>query len=121
MALVAGSFVAIIAMAALSIDVGALYQAKAEAQRSADAAALAGARIISISGITGDPANGATDGSWGDICGGATSPASLAASNAAQQNLISRCYGADRKSVLRSGKYARDQRGLPEPRDRTSA
>jgi hypothetical protein len=89
MALVAGSFVAIIAMAALSIDVGTLYQAKAEAQRAADAAALAGARTISISGITGDPTNGATDGSWGDICGSDTSPASVAAKNAAQQNLIS--------------------------------
>jgi hypothetical protein len=89
MALVAGSFVAIIAMAALSIDVGTLYQAKAEAQRAADAAALAGARTISISGITGDPTNGASDGSWGDICGSDTSPASLAAKNAGQQNLIS--------------------------------
>lgn len=89
MALVAGAFVAIIAMAALSIDVGTLYQAKAEAQRAADAAALAGARTISISGITGDPTSGATDGSWGDICGSDTSPASLAAKNAAQQNLIS--------------------------------
>lgn len=89
MALVAGSFVAIIAMAALSIDVGTLYQAKAEAQRAADAAALAGARTISISGITGDPTNGATDGSWGAICGGDTSPATLAAKNAAQQNFIS--------------------------------
>jgi hypothetical protein len=89
MALVAGSFVAIIAMAALSIDVGTLYQAKAEAQRAADAAALAGARTISISGITGDPTNGASDGSWGDICGSDTSPASVAAKNAGQQNLIS--------------------------------
>jgi hypothetical protein len=89
MALVAGSFVAIIAMAALSIDVGTLYQAKAEAQRAADAAALAGARTISISEITGDPTNGATDGSWGAICGGDTSPATLAAKNAAQQNFIS--------------------------------
>ena len=86
MALVAGSLVAIIAMAALSIDVGTLYQAKAEAQRSADAAALAAARVISLSGITGDPTN--ADGSWAMICGGASSPASLAAINVAQQNLI---------------------------------
>jgi Flp pilus assembly protein TadG len=86
MALVAGSLVAIIAMAALSIDVGTLYQAKAEAQRSADAAALAAARVISLSGITGDPTN--ADGSWATICGGASSPASLAAINVAQQNLI---------------------------------
>ena len=88
MALVTVSLVAIIAMAALSIDVGTLYQAKAEAQRAADAGALTGARIISVSGITGDPTNGASDGSWADICGGATSPATLAAINVAQQDLI---------------------------------
>jgi type II secretory pathway pseudopilin PulG len=86
MALVAVALVAIIAMAALSIDIGALYQAKTEAQRAADAAALTAARVISISGITGDPTNG--DGSWSDICGGGTSAATLAAINVAQQNLI---------------------------------
>jgi hypothetical protein len=89
MALVTVALVAIIAMAALSIDIGTLYQAKAEAQRAADAAALTGARVISISGITGDPLNGGTDGSWADICGGTSSPATLAAINVAQQNLIS--------------------------------
>jgi hypothetical protein len=88
MALVAVSLVAIIAMAALSIDIGTLYQAKAEAQRSADAAALTAARVISISGITGDPVNGASDTSWASICGGTASPASLAAINVVQQNLI---------------------------------
>src|SRR5271155_5816156 len=89
MALVAASMVAIIAMAALSIDVGTLYQAKAEAQTAADAAALTAARVISISGVTGDPTNGAADGTWGDVCGGTSSPATLAAINVAQQNLIS--------------------------------
>src|ERR1035441_2188341 len=79
LALIAAAMVAIIAMAALSIDIGTLYQAKAEAQRAADAAALTGARVISISGITGDPLNGGTDGSWADICGGTSSPATLAA------------------------------------------
>jgi Flp pilus assembly protein TadG len=88
LALVTVSLVAIIAMAALSIDIGTLYQAKAEAQRAADAAALTAARVISISGITGDPVNGASDTSWASICGGATSPASLAATSEAQQNLI---------------------------------
>jgi hypothetical protein len=67
LALVAASLVALIAMAALSIDVGALYQAKAEAQRAADAGALTAARVISISGITGDPNN--TSGSWELACG----------------------------------------------------
>ncbi len=64
MAFVAITMVAIISMAALSIDIGTLYEAKAEAQRAADAAALAGAQVISTSGITGDPTNGPTDGSW---------------------------------------------------------
>jgi Flp pilus assembly protein TadG len=69
MILVALAMVAIIAMAALSIDVVTLYLAKEEAQRSADAAALAAARVISISGITGT-ANPDTDtASWSTICG----------------------------------------------------
>jgi hypothetical protein len=59
-ALVALSIVAIMAMAALSIDVVTLYLANAEAQRSADTAALAAARILSLSGMTGDPQNAAT-------------------------------------------------------------
>src|SRR5437660_1879869 len=67
MIFVAVAMVAIIGMAALSIDVITLYLAKEEAQRSADEAALAAARILSLSGITGDPANAA--GKWGAICG----------------------------------------------------
>jgi Putative Flp pilus-assembly TadE/G-like len=87
MALVAVSMVAIISMAALSIDLGTLYEAKAEAQRAADLAALAAARVISVEGVTGDP-NGATDGNWAPICGSATSAASSSATNVAYQNLI---------------------------------
>jgi Flp pilus assembly protein TadG len=87
MALVTVALVTIIAMAALSIDIGTLYQAKAEAQRAADAAALTAARMISISGITGDPGN--VSSSWQPICGGTTSAATLAAINVARQNLIS--------------------------------
>lgn len=66
MALVAVAMVSIMAMAALSIDAVTLYLANAEAQRGADAAALAGARVLSLSGITGDPTN-ATD-SWTPAC-----------------------------------------------------
>jgi hypothetical protein len=88
MALVALAMVAIVAMAALSIDIGTLYQASAEAQRAADAGALAAARVISLSGITGDPTNGPTDGSWSATCGGLSSAATLAATSVAQQNLI---------------------------------
>jgi Flp pilus assembly protein TadG len=88
-ALVAISMVVIIGMAALSIDVGTLYQAKAEAQRAADAAALAAARVISTSGITGDPNN--SSGQWQAICG-AAGTATLAATSVAQTpgNLIGR-------------------------------
>jgi Flp pilus assembly protein TadG len=67
MVLVAISMVAIISIAALSIDVITLYLAREEAQRSADGAALAAAKIISVSGLTGDPTNSA--GNWQKICG----------------------------------------------------
>ncbi len=43
------------AMAALSIDVVALYTARSEAQLAADAGALAGARVLANSGATSDP------------------------------------------------------------------
>jgi Flp pilus assembly protein TadG len=80
LALVAASLVALIAMAALSIDIGTLYQAKAEAQRAADAAALTAARLISISGVTGDPNTAA---SWQAVCG-AGGTATVAAKAVAQ-------------------------------------
>ena len=70
MVLVAIAMVAIIAMAALSIDVVTLYLAREEAQRSADTAALAAARVLSLSGVTGDPQN--TTGHWPDACNAAT-------------------------------------------------
>ena len=89
LALVALAMVAIISMAALSIDIGTLYQASAEAQRAADAAALAGARMVSMSGLTGDPTNAAPGTvSWSEICGGPGSPASLAAIAMARQNTV---------------------------------
>ena len=70
MVLVALAMVAIIAMAALSIDVITLYLAREEAQRSADTAVLAAARVLSLSGVTGDPQN--TSGLWLDACNAAT-------------------------------------------------
>jgi len=85
MVLVALAMIAIIAMAALSIDVITLFLAREEAQRSADAAALAAARVISLSGMTGDPNNTAT---WQAICGGPASPASLAAKAVATQSAV---------------------------------
>src|ERR1700726_4018100 len=78
MVLMALSMVAILAMAALSIDVVTLYLANAEAQRSADTAALAAARVLSLTGMTGDPSNaaaGAIANPWQQACALATAVA----------------------------------------------
>jgi Flp pilus assembly protein TadG len=82
MVLMALAMVAILAMAALSIDVVTLYLANAEAQRSADTAALAAARVLSITGMTGDPSNsaaGAITNPWQQACALATSVAQAVA------------------------------------------
>ena len=84
--LVALAMIAIISMAALSVDVVTLYLAKEEAQRSADEAALAAARILSLSGITGDPQNG--KGHWSSICG-PSGIAYQAAQAVVRQNTVS--------------------------------
>jgi Flp pilus assembly protein TadG len=89
MILVAVAMVAIIAMAALSIDVITLYLAREEAQRSADQAALAAARVISLSGITGDPTN--ASGYWSSICapaGSATQAATAVAKLGGVGNVV---------------------------------
>jgi Flp pilus assembly protein TadG len=91
MVLVAVAMIAIIAMAAWSIDLVTLYLAREEAQRSADSAALAAARIISISGLTGDPDN--ITPSWQSVCQGLSSPASQAAQAVATQSAISSVSG----------------------------
>jgi len=95
MVLVAIAMVAIVAMAAMSIDVITLYLAREEAQRSADTAALAAARVISLSGMTGDPGN--TTSNWQAICGGTSSPATQAATAIALQNVVG---GAVANSVI---------------------
>jgi Flp pilus assembly protein TadG len=82
-ALMALAMFAIITMAAVSIDVVALYLTREEAQRSADAAALAAARVLSITGVTGDPDN--IQGSlpsppWQTVCTLATQVAQTVAS-----------------------------------------
>jgi Flp pilus assembly protein TadG len=88
MVLVAVAMVAIIAIAALSIDVVTLYLAREEAQRAADAAALAAARVLSVSGITG-AVNPSTDTTyWQAICGGSTSSASAAATAVGMESSV---------------------------------
>src|SRR5947209_17260021 len=85
--LVALSMIGILAMAALSIDVITLYLARLEAQRSADAAALAAARIISISGITGTADPSTDPASWALICG-PSGIATQAAQAVGRQNAV---------------------------------
>ena len=87
MILVAISMVAILAMAAWSIDLVTLYLAREEAQRSADAAALTAARIISVSGITGTGSGGTQTANWTAICG-TSGVATLAAQSVAAQNSV---------------------------------
>jgi Flp pilus assembly protein TadG len=88
MALVAAAMVAIMAMAALSIDAVTLYLANAEAQRSADSAALAAARVISVSGITGTASTATQGALWQQICGGSSSLATQTAQAVATQNTV---------------------------------
>jgi Flp pilus assembly protein TadG len=83
MILVALAMVAIIAMAAMSIDLVTLYLAREEAQRMADASALAAARLISVSGMT---ASGS--GFWSSMCGGLTGWATQAALAVSFQNTV---------------------------------
>jgi len=52
--LMAFAMVVVLGMAALSIDVATLYLAKSEAQRAADAAAMAAARAFVLTGTTTD-------------------------------------------------------------------
>jgi hypothetical protein len=86
MVLVVLAMVGIIAMAALSIDVVTLFLAREEAQRAADAGALAAARVISISGLTGTAGPDSGVPPWATICGGSASVASVMAQAVAQQN-----------------------------------
>ena len=62
--LVAFSLLALLGMAALAIDIATLYVAHGEAQRAADAAALAGAKMFAFSGYTSASATVAA----ADIC-----------------------------------------------------
>ena len=64
---------ALLGVAALAIDLVTLYVSKAEAQRVADAAALAGAKGLIDSGVTADPSN--SQNNWSDACDQATAQA----------------------------------------------
>jgi type II secretory pathway pseudopilin PulG len=79
--LVAVALVAILAMAALAIDVSSLYVAHGEAQRAADAGALAGAQMLVAAGVTADPGNTTLQSTAKNL-------ATQEATNIAQKNLI---------------------------------
>ena len=79
--LVAMTMFVVLAMAALAIDVATLYTAKSEAQRAADAAALAAAHSFVITGY-------ASDNAGGGLSGVATTMASQQINVVLQQNKI---------------------------------
>src|SRR4029077_1164943 len=85
--LVAVALVSLLGMAALAIDIATLYVARGEAQRAADAAALAGAKMFATSGYTSAPTAIAS----ADICQpggpGANAAANKQAEAVAAQNL----------------------------------
>src|SRR5439155_17988495 len=87
--LVAIAMMALLAMAALAIDIVTLYVSEGEAQRVADAAALAGAKVFVSSGFTswqlGDPALSTTQNI---VCNGSTGLADLQAQAVASHNRV---------------------------------
>jgi Putative Flp pilus-assembly TadE/G-like len=117
MVLVAVCMVAIVSIAALSIDVVTLYLAREEAQRSADTAALGAARVISLSGITGTADTGRDTNAWKSICGGNGSSANEAAVAIAQSNAIGGMAATTvtvNYSVSGAGTGNSDCSGLPQ-------
>src|SRR5437660_7240777 len=67
----------VLGMAALAVDVAALYVAKSEAQRSAEAGAMAAARTLVAAGVTGDPSN--SSDTWQTACAAAVQQAQFVA------------------------------------------
>jgi Putative Flp pilus-assembly TadE/G-like len=102
--IVAAGMISMLAMLALAIDVVSLYVAEGDAQRTADAAALAGAKVFVSSGFTsgqlGDPTSGTAQGL---VCNGSTGLADLEAQTVANPNLIA---GAPATSVTTSCTFA---------------
>jgi hypothetical protein len=82
--IVAISLLALLAMAALAIDVTTLYVASAEAQRAADAAALAGAKVFVNSGYTSNPSAFTTS----NLCNGFDGWADHVAQAAVSKNTV---------------------------------
>src|SRR5450432_4594695 len=83
--LVAVALVALLSMAALAVDVVTLYVARSEAQRAANAAAIAGAKMFTTSGFTSVQGGAPPPVLQGQVClsGGPASPAAANAQAAA--------------------------------------
>ena len=100
MVLVAIALVSVLAMAALAVDVLALYVARSEAQRAADAGALAAAKMFAFTGYTSTQ-TGITGITQAQLCvtGGA---GSTAVANAAAEAVISQNKVAGLAATLTS-------------------
>ena len=80
--LVAVAMFTILAVAALSVDIVTLYVARSEAQRAADAAAVAGAKMFVISGFTSGQLGAPDTGTVRDqVCINAAGPGGAAIAN----------------------------------------
>jgi Putative Flp pilus-assembly TadE/G-like len=86
MVLVAVALVSVLAMAALAVDVLALYVARSEAQRAADAGALAAAKMFAFSGYTSNLTGSGITQAQLCVNGGA---GSTAAANKAAESVLS--------------------------------
>src|SRR5438270_7435321 len=83
--LVAIAMISILGMAALAVDLVALYTAKAETQRAADAAALAAAKMFVFSGYTSN----SSIITQSQLCATVAGASSTAAANQAAQSALS--------------------------------
>jgi hypothetical protein len=86
--IVAVSLMTLMAMAALAIDVAGLYVARGEAQRAADAAALAGAKMFVTSSYTSNPTGWVTSKLCQSTGPGGTAAVNKMAELTAQSNKI---------------------------------
>jgi hypothetical protein len=90
--LVAVALLALLSMAALAIDVVTLYVARSEAQRAANAAAIAGAKMFATSGFTSVQGSGAPPVTQPEVCQsggpGGTAAANVQAAAVAAQNTV---------------------------------
>jgi hypothetical protein len=99
--LVAVALVALLSMAALAVDVVTLYVARSEAQRAANAAAIAGAKMFTTSGFTSVQGGAPPPVLQGQVClsGG---PASPAAANAQAAAVAAQNTVAGQPAVIQS-------------------